>query len=389
MHLTKHVFLAIGCLLLFAGNALAQEEPRRNSAKGNYLFTIEKEIDATPVEDQGQSSTCWSFSTLSFLESELMRMGKGQHDFSEMYIVRQTYIAKAELYVRMHGQMNFGAGGAFHDVPQMIARYGLIPEAAYPGLAPDDAGHNHGEMDAVLKSIVDAVVEAPNKTLSTRWRDAFAAVLDAYLGPAPQTFEYQGKTYTPRSFAESLGIDTDDFVEITSYTHHPYYEQFVMEVPDNWNFSRIHNVPLDELTQIIDHALANDYTVAWAADVSEKTFSYQNGVAVVPATDWFEMSAAERDALFYEPKPERTITAALRQAAFDDYSTTDDHGMHIVGSARDQQGNKYYIVKNSWGQSNYCQGYLYVSEAYVRYKTMDILVNRAGIPKDIGKKMGL
>ena len=377
-------------LLLIAFLPLsAQEEARRNRADGEYLFTVEQEIPVNGIENQGSSSTCWSFSTLSFLESELMRMGKGSHDFAEMYIVRQTYAAKADLYVRMHGQMNFGAGGAFHDVPQVIAQHGIVPEAVYDGLRLGYDGHRHNEMDAVLKAIVDAVVENPNRALSPRWREAFAAVLDVYLGPVPETFDYQGKTYTPQSFAAELGLDTEAYVELTSYTHHPYYSQFVLEVPDNWNWSRVHNLPLDDLIETIDYALAHDYTVAWAADVSEKTFSWPNGVAVVPETDFADLSASAREELFQRPQPEKVITPELRQAAFDNYQTTDDHGMHIVGVARDQNGTKYYIVKNSWGESNYCGGYLYASEAYVRYKTMDIMVHRDGIPKRIRKQLKL
>ncbi|RMG68027.1 MAG: aminopeptidase [Bacteroidetes bacterium] len=385
----KWLLFSLIFLFLSLSGLQAQEEARRNRPGGEYLFTVQKEIPVNGIEDQGSTSTCWSFSSLSFLESELLRMGKGSHDFAEMFIVRHTYEAKADLYVRMHGQMNFGPGGAFHDVPQMIARHGIVPESVYEGLRLGYDGHRHGEMDDMLKALVDAVVKNPDRALSPRWREAFAAVLDAYLGPLPETFEYQGETYTPQSFAASLGLDTDDYVELTSYTHHPYYSEFVMEVPDNWNWSRIHNLPLDDLIETIDYALENDYTVAWAADVSEKTFSWQNGVAIVPETDYNQLSASARDALFQSPQPEKTITPELRQAAFDNYQTTDDHGMHIVGLAHDQHGTKYYIVKNSWGESNYCGGYLYASEAYVRYKTMDIMLHREAIPKRIRKQLGM
>ena len=376
----QSLFAVLICLAL-PFMAQAQEEVIRNKPDGGYQFTVDVEHGVTSVKNQYRSSTCWSFSTLSFLESELMRMGKGEYNLSEMYIVRNTYLAKAKRYVRMHGSLNFAGGGAFHDVTTVLRNNGLVPESAYPGLGYGTDKHVHGELDAVTKAVCDAVIENPNGDLSDRWFDAFTGVLDAYLGEAPSSFEYNGQTYTPESFAASLELNPDDYVEFSSYTHHPFYSTFMLEVPDNWDNKHVVNVPLDDMMAIIDHALENGYTVAWAADVSEEGFNHRNGVAVVPADGNFS-------AAMEAPVQQLVITQDLRQKAFDNFETTDDHGMHITGMAHDQNGHKYYIVKNSWGDSNSCGGYLFASEAYVRYKTMDIMVHKASVPKKVTKKLG-
>ncbi len=375
---SRFVWLAF---LLFSFSLQAQEEMITNAPGGGYQFTVEAEHGVTSVKNQYRSSTCWSFSTLSFLESELLRMGKGEYNLSEMYIVRNTYLAKAKRYVRMNGNLNFAGGGAFHDVTSVLDDHGLVPESAYPGLEYGTDKHIHGELDAVTKAVCEAVIKNPNGQLSDRWFDAFTGVVDAYLGEYPASFQHDGETYSPESFAASLGLEADNYVEFSSYTHHPFYESFMLEVPDNWDNKHVLNVPVDDLMTIINHALENGYTIAWAADVSEDGFNHRNGVAVVPADG--NISAAMDG-----PVPQLEITQDMRQVAFDNFETTDDHGMHITGIARDQNGDKYYVVKNSWGDSNSCRGYLFASEAYVRYKTMDIMVHRGSVPKKIAKKLG-
>lgn len=372
--------------------------------KTGYQFTVDKQLDATTVKNQNRAGTCWSYSAISFLESELMRMGKGEFNLSEMFIVRHTYEEKADKYVRMHGVLNFGQGGAFHDVTNMIQKYGIVPQEAYQGLNYGTDKDVHGELDAMLKGMVDAVVKDKNKTLTPIWRSAYLSTLETYLGEVPETFEYNGKKYSPKSFAEELELDADNYIEIGSFTHHPFYEEFIFEVPDNWMWGAIQNVPVDELIEIMDAALENGYTIAWAADVSEKGFSWKNGVAVVPEetkenlkdseqSKWSEMSEKERKKMFYtfdQPVNEKVITQEMRQKGFDNYQTTDDHGMHITGIAKDQNGTKYYIVKNSWSdKGNDYEGYFYASEAFVRLKTMDIMIHKDALSKKMKKKMSV
>jgi bleomycin hydrolase len=306
--------------------------------------------------------------------------------------------------VRWQGNINFAAGGEFHDVLEIIREKGIMPEEVYSGKVIGEVNHTHGEMDAVLKGYMDALIKNENGKLSPVWDKGVQGILDAYLGKYPDKFIYKGKEYTAATFSSSLGLNLDDYVEISSYTHHPFYEQFVLEVPDNWMMGSIYNVTLDEMIQVIDYSLERGYTVGWGADVSEKGFSWKNGVAVVPAEKLEDMTGTEREKWeklseeerkkqmysFEEIVPEMTITQEIRQKAFDNYQTTDDHGMHIVGTAHDQNGNLYYIVKNSWGTTgNDYQGYFYASKAYVAYKTIDILVHKDAIPKEIRKKLGL
>lgn len=376
-------------LILFLASLplVAQEETIRNKPGGNYEFTVEVSLDATPVKDQGRSGTCWSFSTVSFLESELLRTGKGQHDLSEMYVVRQIWPMKADQYVRMHGSARLSGGGLFHDVNTIYSHTGIMPEAAYSGKMVDPSQHNHGEMEAMIESFVKAVAQNKNKQLTPQWDDALEGILDAYLGEVPETFEYMGESYTAESFAESLELDMDEYVELMSFDFQSYNEQSVLMVPDNWDYARMWNVELDDLVATVDHALENGFTIAWDADVSEKYFSHRNSLAVVPASDWADMSADERTALFMAPQPEMKITAENRQEAFDNQNTTDDHLMHITGMAKDQNGTKYYLVKNSWGDSNSCGGYVYVSEAYFRYKTIHVLLHKDGVPAGVAGKL--
>jgi bleomycin hydrolase len=398
------IFILLAGLLAFSWNVSAQDQEKSSKEEG-YHFTTVKDLPHTSVKDQYRSGTCWAFSGLSFLESEMLRMGKPKTDLSEMFVVYHCYIDKAIKTVRLHGNLNFGPGGAFHDVTYVLKNYGMVPEEAYAGLNYGEKKHVHGEMDAVLKNIVDAVDENKNRKLSTAWEESITGTLDAYLGKLPASFDYQGKNYTPKTFAtDYCGLNPDDYVEITSFTHHPFYSKFKLEVPDNWEWDEVYNVPLDEMIQIIDHSLNTGYTVAWAADVSEKGFATtKKGVAVVPDADvkdmtnseqskWEKLSQKQKNEELYKldkPGKEKQITQAMRQRAFDDWQTTDDHGMHIIGLAKDQNGTIYYKVKNSWGDYNAYDGYFYASKPYVRYKTTCIMVNKNAIPKEIRKKLGL
>ncbi len=389
-------------LLAASLTGTSQETPEKPEG---IRFTDEIVLPVTPVKNQHRTGTCWSFSALSFFESEMLRMKKPVTDLSEMFIVHHTYAHKAEKYVRMQGNTNFGAGGAFHDASNVIRKVGIVPEEVYNGLQYGEEKHVHGELDNTLRDYVGAIVKNPNRKLSPVWHEGMTGILDTYLGKLPEKFEYQGKSYTPQSFArEVVGLDMDDYVEITSYTHHPFYTGFILEVPDNWSWDEVYNVPLEELEEIVEFSLRRGYTVAWAADVSEKGFLTSNkGLALVPVKKTEEMSNAEilrweklsererEDELyrFNEPVPELEVTQELRQVEFDNYQTTDDHGMHIIGTARDQAGNLWYKVKNSWGDYNRYGGFFYASKAYVKYKTMSIMVHRDAVPQQIRKKLDL
>ena len=380
-------------------------ETPSDSTEG-FRFTTIDSIAITPVKDQNRSSTCWSYSTIGFLESELLRMGKGEYDLSEMFVVHHTMLDRAEYSVRMYGTAEFAPGGSAYDVIYCLKNYGMVPQEVMPGIqygsTPADTLPVHAELDAVAGGVVKAVTNSGLKKLTPVWKKALTAVYDTYLGECPATFIYNGKEYTPKSFAEELGLNADDYVSITSYTHHPYYTTFALEVPDNWRMDQMYNVPMDEMMAIIDNALAKGYTLAWGADVSEICFT-RKGLGVVPeeekavdltgsdAARWLGLSATDkREELTKKPLPEKTITQEMRQAAYDSWENTDDHGMQIFGTAKDQNGKRYYMVKNSWGtkRSEY-KGIWYVSEAYMQYKTNDVLVHKNAIPKDIRKKLGI
>jgi bleomycin hydrolase len=390
-------------LLVFVTSqvVIAQDDEKKSDKKEGYIFTDEIRLGCSPVKNQYRSGTCWSYSGLSFLESQLIKNGKGEFDLSEAFIIRKAYSNKAINYVRWQGKINFGGGGAFHDVTEMIKNYGIIPEEAYSGLVIGEEYFVHGEMDEVFQKYVEGVVENKNKKLTPVWHAGFEGLLDAYIGADPEKFTFKGKEYTPKSFASELGLNMDDYLEVGSYSHHPFYSKFIIEVPDNWMLDEIYNVPLDEMMQIIDNSLKEGHTVAWGADVSEKGFSWTNGIAIVPDEEkpdlsgtekerWEKLTKKERGDMIYsfeEPVAEKYISQELRQQAFDNYTTTDDHGMEIIGTAKDQKGTKYYIVKNSWGTDHKFKGFFYASESFVRYKTIDVMVHKNTIPKDIRKKL--
>lgn len=364
-----------------------------------YRFETVVENPVTSIKDQASSGTCWCFSGLSFIESEIIRSTGEECDLSEMFVVSNAYYDKALKYVRMHGHLNFGPGSSFSDVLAVLETYGIVPESEMTGLNYGTQQHNHFEMDEVLKGIVSALVKNPNMKLSKAWKTGFRDMVAAYLGEIPTNFTVNGEDHTPKSYLASLGIDMSDYVDISSWTHHPFYETMVLEVPDNWRGRDAYNVPLDDMMAIIDNALDNGYTVAWASDVSEDGFTGA-GIAVVPdmtktvqgsdQVRWIGSQEINGMPLYMQtPCPEMAITQELRQEGFDDYSTTDDHGMHIYGKAVDQNGTEYYMVKNSWGSVGPYDGVWYVSKAYVMYKTTDIVVNRNAIPSEIREKLGL
>jgi bleomycin hydrolase len=347
-------------------NGQKKNKEKEEAPKG-YEFTLVTSVPATPVKDQHRSGTCWSFASVSFIESELLRTGKGVYDLSEIFFVRKAYEMKAEKYVRLHGKGNFGPGGLVLDVMKIWKDYGMLPNDVYDGKTTRDSLPVHGEMDGVLKAYVDAVIKNRNRELSTAWKTGFNGILDAYLGTVPETFSFGGETMTPESFGKEFELDPDNYVAIGSYTHHPFYEDFLLEIPDNWIWESIYNVPLDALMQLLDHALENGYSVCWDADVGERSYDWKKGVALMPSTQiedldglerarWDELSESEQQELFYDfstPRKERSISQEDRQEMFDNYRTTDDHLMHITGIATDQAGNKFYLVKNSWGTGNH------------------------------------
>jgi len=397
-------FISSLFIVLLSVSLYAQDNKETTKKEEGYKFTTIVDLPATSIKDQYRSGTCWSFSSMSFLESEMLRLGKDTADLSEMFAVRLCYSDKAIKYVRLHGFLNFGGGGAFHDVTYVLKKYGMVPEEAYKGLNYGEDNHVHGELDEVLKDYVDGVIKNKNKKISTAWHNGFDGILDAYLGKLPEEFEVNGKTYTPQSYAkEVVGLNPDDYVEITSFTHHPFYTKFAIEIPDNWLWDDVYNVPLEDLKEIFHYALEKGYTIAWGADVSEKGFSFRKGIAIVPDENvkdmaglerakWEKMTKSEREQMLYNfdgPVKEKEITQEMRQKAFDNYKTTDDHGMHITGMVKDQTGKIFYKVKNSWNTNNKYNGYFYASEPFVLYKTMDIMIHKDALPKEIRKKLGI
>lgn len=388
----KPLWLAAGLMLSitagFAQDNLVNSLKNNQSANSANSFTFTPVInaEATSVKNQKSSGTCWSYSTNSFLESEMIRMGKKPVDLADLFTARNAYVEKGINYVRMHGALTLGDGGACHDVTNMFAKYGALPQEVYNG---NDYG-SPGSSDKMNKLTEAILKKAVTGKFDPTWKARYIATIDSCMGAVPEKFTYEGKEYTPKTFAKDVvGINPADYVELSSFTTSPYYEKAVLMVPDNWSFDQVYNVQMNDITNIIDHALKNGFTVAWATDVSEKGFSWKNGVAYVPQNDFDSMSAEEKRAMFNGPKPEKEITVELRQAAFDDYETTDDHGMQITGMAKDQAGKEYYIVKNSWGATNDYKGYLYVTKNFVKYKTTAFLLHKNGIPSDLRKKMAI
>lgn len=382
--------------------------PTDSVKQEGFQFTTIDSVGITSVKNQNRSGTCWAFSTIGFLESEVMRLQKGkQVDMAEMFVVNKTMMDRAEYVIRMYGDVAYAPGGSAYDVIYCLKNYGMVPQSVMPGIqygaSEADTLPVHNELDAVAKGYITALTHNTKiKVLTPVWKKGLQAVYDTYLGACPETFTYEGKEYTPQSWAKSLGLNADDYVSITSYTHHPFYTQFALEVPDNWRMDLMYNVPMDEMMRIIDNAISNGYTLAWGADVSEITFS-RKGIGVMPDADkgadltgsdmakWLGMKEdKKKEELTKGPLPEMEITQEMRQKAFDSWETTDDHGMQIFGTAKDQNGKRYYMIKNSWGttKSDY-HGIWYISEAFMKYKTNDILVHKNAIPKDIRKKLGI
>ena len=368
-------------------------------------FTVVKENPITSIKNQNQAGTCWCYSSLAFIESELLRMGKGEYDFSEMFIVHNTYLDRADKAVRTHGDVSFSQGGSFYDVLYGMETFGLVPEAEMrPGVMYGKELSVHNELTAVSDAVVAAIAKGKHRSLQVSpegqplWKKAIEAVHDIYLGERPEKFTYNGKEYTPKSFYESLGLKADDYVSLTSYTHHPFYSKFVLEIQDNWRWAESYNLPIDELMQVFDNAIMEGYTIAWGSDVSEAGFT-RDGTAVMPdnakkndlqgsdMAKWLNLSEEEKK---NTPNPtEKWCTQEERQIAYDNWETTDDHGMQIFGIAKDKNGVEYYMVKNSWGEAGKYKGIWYASKAFTRYKTMNIVVHKNAIPKDIRKKLGI
>lgn len=397
----RSLLLSLFLLYYFPFSVNAQNSAEKDSSA--YHFTMVVDLPATSVKDQYRSGTCWAFSGLSFLESELLRNGKGEHDLAEMWLVKKDYHLRAIDYVRWQGAKNFSGGAESNNVMDRIKDSGIVPEEIFPGLNYGEKSHVHGEMDALLDSYVNTVIKNKNRKLTPVWIKGFDGILDAYLGDDVENFTYQGKNYNPESFRDAMGINPDDYIEISSFTHHPFYQEFIMEVPDNWSLGKVYNVPLNELLKTAYYALDHGYTILWGSDVSEKGFSHKNGVAIVPETEptemadnerekWEKLSDKERKKLlfgFKEIVPEMAITPEIRQQAFDNYQTTDDHGMHITGYATDQNGTKYFKVKNSWNTDNIYKGYFFASENWFLYKTLSIMVHKDAVPKEILKKLNI
>ena len=395
----KLIFTLSLCLCVVIGT---NAQSFKNTKESNYNFKQVKRLAASPVESQGRTGTCWSFSALSFLESEIMRVNKSDEPIvlSEMFIVRKAYEEKAKKFIRMDGRTNFGEGGAFHDIPYVIKNFGIVPRSVYSGLKKKKDKYDHGGMFDRLDSIVQQAKSAGNG-IQSEWLTAYNAELDNGIGTLPKDFKYKGSIYTPQTFYNSLGIDMNDYVSLTSFTNHKMHEKCMLQIPDNWLWDESYNVTVNELFQSTLHALKSGYTVAWGADVSEKGFSFRNGIAIVPASDaqitiegkdnknFSDAGADKYSAAFLNPVREVEVTQEMRQKAYDEKETTDDHGMHIIGFNVDRKGRYFFLVKNSWGTSNYPEGYLYVSEAYFKLKTINIYLHKEAIQDQLRAKIGL
>lgn len=385
-------------LAVLCGGALMTAQPGGKPVE--YQFTTVKANPITPVKNQYRSGTCWCFSSLSFLESEAIRINNIKDttlypDFAEMFVVSHSYQDRAEKYVRLGGQLGFSAGSEGGDVLHVVADYGLVPQEVMQGTNYGTELPVHGELDAAALGYVEAIAKNPNRTLSTAWKKGFQGIMDAYLGECPEQFTYKGVSYTPASFRDSYKINADDYVGLTSFTHHPFYKECILELADNWRWDADYNVPIDEFMAALDNALENGYTAFWGTDVSEKGFT-RDGLAVL-LKDVAKTSGSDQErwtGKADQPKEpqapeEQEVTQESRQQGYDDKSTTDDHGMHIFGIAKDQFGNKYYMVKNSWGETGKYKGIWYASEAFVKAKSIDIILHKDALPKDLRKKLNI
>ena len=400
MTIALALFVAVGS----AGAAKKKAPEKKNTNKP--VFTTIKEIPVTSVKDQNRSGTCWDYSTLSYFEAEILKATGKSYDLCESFVANKTYMERAIQVVRFHGDCQFAQGGSAEDVLATMKTHGIVPEGTmpFPGSLYGDSLNNFNEFFGVLEPYVAAISKSSSKKISNAWKDGLQGILDAYLGKCPETFTYEGKQYTPKSFMASLGIDLNDYVSITSYTHHPFYTTFAVEVQDNWRFPLSYNVPMDEMMQIIDNAIEQGYTIAWGGDVSEDGFT-RKGLAYAVDTKKTESEMKGSDMarwlkLTTEKKrnvidslgctvPEIVPTQQMRQERFDNWELTDDHGMHIYGVAKDQNGKEYYMVKNSWGETGDYKGTWYMTKAFIAANTMDFLVNKKAIPANIRKKLGL
>ena len=391
----KIKFILSIAALAFTASAFAQA-PKAPE----YEFTTVKENPITSVKNQYRSGTCWCFSALSFVESEILRTKGVEVDLSEMFVVGKSYRDRAVKYVRLDGHLNFAAGSSFGDVLHVIDDYGIVPQEAMPGFNYGTDKPEHNELDAALKGYVTAIAKNPNKKLTTAWLNGFDGIVEAYFGEYPETFTVAGAEYTPESYRAYLGINYDDYVNISSFTHHPFYEPFIIEVCDNWRWDSAYNLPMDEMMEVMYNAIEKGYTIAWGSDVSEKGFT-RDGLAVMPVEEQKAAAGSDQERWVGkakdEPKEEvktelpkeMTITQEMRQEGYDNKTTTDDHGMHIYGVAKDQNGTQYFMVKNSWGETGKYKGVWYASDAFVRYKTLNIVVHKDALPKHIAKKLGI
>lgn len=396
--MNKNLLLA-AVMMLLPGTMVAQEKPA--AAKSDTTqFTVVKANPITSIKDQNQSGTCWDYSSLGFFEAELLRLGKGTYDLCESFVAYHTYMDRAEKAIRMHGDVSFSQGGSFYDVLYCMRHYGIVPQEAmpFPGSLYGDSLFNFNTLDAQASAYVKSIANSKMKKIPLTWKSTLSNIYANYFGELPKTFTYKGKSYTPESFQKSLGLNLDDYVSLTSFTHHPFYSKFIIEVQDNWRWAESYNLPLDEFMTVMESAVRNGYTFAWGADVSETGFS-RNGIATVPAKSYKNdltgsdaarwMGTNGKQMKEADSKDELTITQQLRQTAYDNWETTDDHGMVIYGLAKDSQGKEYFMVKNSWGEYGRYKGCFYASKPYVAYKTMNILINKNAIPKDIRKKLGI
>lgn len=382
--------ISAAALIIAAATLSAQE----------YEFTTVKELPVTSIKNQYRSGTCWCFSALSFIESEILRTKGVEVDLSEMFVVGKSYRDRAIKYVRLDGHLNFAAGSSFGDVLHVIDDYGIVPQDAMPGFNYGTDKPEHNELDAALKGYVSAIAKNPNRKLSTAWINGFDGIVEAYFGEYPETFTVEGVEYTPETYRDHLGINYDDYVNLTSFTHHPFYEPFIIEVCDNWRWDSAYNLPIDELMEVMYNAIDKGYTIAWGSDVSEKGFT-RDGLAVLPVEEnkaaagsdqerWVGKAKENEDAKGVEELPqEQVVTQEMRQDGYDRKTTTDDHGMHIYGIAKDQNGTLYFMVKNSWGEAGKYKGIWYASDAFVRGKTLNIVVHKDALPKHIAKKLGI